>query len=406
MAHSRLYRHGVASDDRFPEPIIHLDMDAFFVEVERLRDPSLRSVPVVVGGIGPRGVVASASYEARTFSVRSAMPVARAKRICPGLIIVPPDHAEYRKQSELVFEIIRRFTPEVEGISIDEAFLDVSGLRRHFDDAASVAWTIRRAIRNELDLPSSAGIAVNKLLAKLASQDAKPNGMRLVPADAIDEFLHPLPVRRLWGVGEATYAQLERLGVKTIGDLAGIPVGTLERRIGATFGRHLHQLAHGIDDRPVALGGEAKSVSVEETYDTDIAGWELIGAELLRQAERVAERLRRAGLAGRTVTLKVRFSDFSTITRSRTLPWPTNVGRDIYRMAGYLLERSDIGERPIRLIGIGLSMLEEGGAPHQLATDRPGEWDDLAGAVSEVRDRFGAEALKPARLTRPDHDEG
>ena len=395
----------VATEHRFPEPIIHLDMDAFFVEVERLRKPELRGRSVVVGGAGPRGVVASASYEARTFGVRSAMPVGRARRLCPQLVIVPPDQSEYRRKSSTVFEILRRFTPHVEGLSIDEAFLDVRGMRHHFENAQSVAQGIRSTIRDEVGLPSSAGIASNKLLAKLASQEAKPDGVHLVPAGGIEEFLHPLPVRRLWGVGEATYAQLERLGVETIGDLAGIPRDTLERRIGATLGRHLHQLARGIDERPVVGGGgETKSISVEVTYDTDIEGTDRLSAELLGQSDQVADRLRAAGLAGRTVTLKVRFSDFTTITRSRTLESATNVGRDIYRTACHLLERSEVGERPVRLIGVGLSMLSTAGTPNQLATDRPAVWDDLADAVTEVRDRFGSGAVKPARLAHPDED--
>jgi DNA polymerase-4 len=397
------YCRVVAAEHRFPEPIIHLDMDAFFVEVERLRKPELRGRSVVVGGAGPRGVVASASYEARTFGVRSAMPIGRARRLCPKLVIVPPDHSEYRRKSSTVFEILRRFTPHVEGLSIDEAFLDVGGMRHHFEDVPSVAQGIRSTIRDEVGLPSSAGIASNKLLAKLASQEAKPDGVHLVPADEIEQFLHPLPVRRLWGVGEATYAQLERLGVETIGDLAGIPSGTLERRIGATLGRHLHQLARGIDERAVVGGGgEAKSISVEVTYDTDIEGKDKLSAELLGQSDQVADRLRAAGLAGRTVTLKVRFSDFTTITRSRTLESATNVGRDIYRTAGQLLERSEVGERPVRLIGVGLSMLSAAGTPNQLATDRPAVWDDLADAVTEVRDRFGSGAVKPARLAHPE----
>lgn len=396
------YRRSVPSEQSFREPIIHLDMDAFFVEVERLRSPGLRGASVVVGGAGPRGVVASASYEARAYGVRSAMPMGRARRLCPQLVVVPPDHVEYRRVSALVFEILRRFTPHVEGLSIDEAFLDVSGMRRHFEDASSVAEAIRETLRTELGLPSSAGVAPNKLLAKLASQEAKPDGIRLVAADEVGRFLHPLPVRRLWGVGEATHALLERLGVRTIGDLAGIPPATLERRIGATLGRHLHQLARGVDDRPVAVGGETKSISVEATFDADIEGADRIEAELLRQSEQVAERMRKAGMAGRTITLKIRFGDFTTITRSRTLESPTNVGRDIYRTAVQLLQRSGVGGRPVRLIGVGLSTLEADGAPHQLATDRPAAWDDLADAISEVRARFGSEAVHPARLTRPE----
>ncbi|NIS31252.1 MAG: DNA polymerase IV, partial [Actinobacteria bacterium] len=373
-----------------------------FVEVERLRRPELRGRPVVVGGAGPRGVVASASYEARERGVRSAMPVARATRMAPGLTVVPPDHAEYRRVSALVFDILDGFTPSVERLSIDEAFLDVSGLRRHYDGAVEVAAAIRLAIRTELRLPASAGVAPNKLLAKLASEEAKPDGIRYVPAGGVQAFLHALPVGKLWGVGAATLAQLEKLGVATIGDLAAVPERTLERRLGATLGRHLHLLARGIDDRPVSSAGEAKSVSVEVTFDVDIVTTAGIEAELLRQSEQVAERLRRSGLSGRTITVKLRFSDFTTVTRSRSLESPTNVGRDVYRTARWLLQRSEVGERPVRLIGVGVSALESGTAPHQLATDRPPAWDDLADAVSSVRGRFGDGAVRPARLLEAD----
>ncbi len=393
-----IYRRVVPIGDRFAEPIIHLDMDAFFVEVERLRRPDLHGRPVVVGGAGRRGVVASASYEARYFGVRSAMPMARARRMAPGLTIIPPDHAEYRRVSGLVFEILNRFTPSVEGLSIDEAFLDVSGLRRHYAGSLEVAEAIRHAVRTELGLPSSAGIAPNKLLAKLASEQAKPDGVRLVRVGAVEEFLHSLPVERLWGVGAATLAQLEKLGVATIGDLAAIPPPTLERRLGVTLGLHLHRLSRGLDDRPVAPAAETKSVSVEVTFDADIGTLAGIEAELLRQSEQVAERLRRSGLSGRTITIKLRSSDFTTITRSRSIESPTNVGRDVYRTARWLLEQSGIGDRPVRLIGVGVSSLERGTAPHQLATDRPPAWDDLADAVSSVRGRFGHEAVGPARL--------
>lgn len=395
----------VKTSGRFAEPIIHLDMDAFFVEVERLRNPELRGVPVAVGGAGARGVVASASYEARAFGVTSAMPMGRARRKCPTLVVVPPEHIEYRRLSGLVFELLRRFTPDVEAVSIDEAFLDIGGMRRHYLDPMEAAISIRETIRSELDLPSSAGVASNKLIAKLASQDAKPDGIRWVPAAAVADFLNPLPVRRLWGVGEATHVQLEQLGVKTIGDLAGIPVGTLERRVGATLGRHLHHLARGIDDRPVLTARDSKSISVENTFDQDLEDHAQIEREVLRQADVVSERIRGVGLKARTVTLKIRFGDFTTITRSQTSDWPISVGRDIYQVAARLLCRADIGDRKVRLIGLGLSLFEDEDAPRQLATDRPATWDDLADAVSEVRDRFGMDSVKPARLTRVESDD-
>lgn len=392
------YRRDV-TEPGFSEPIIHIDMDAFFVEVERRRDPKLIGAPVAVGGLGPRSVVASASYEARAHGVASAMPMSRARRFCPALVVVPPDHAEYQRVSHEVFDILGRFTPQVERLSIDEAFLDVSGLRLHYPSPVEVANRIRTAIREELDLPSSAGIAPNKFLAKLASGQAKPDGICIVPSDGIQQFLSPLPVRKMWGVGQATYAELERLGVATIGDLAAIPPATLERRVGPTLAHHLHQLAQGLDSRPVVEPGEAKSISVEETYSIDLAGYAALEAEFLRHTERVADRVRRAGLVGRTVTVKIRFGDFSTITRSKTLESATNVGRDIYRTSVQLLQAANISDQPVRLLGVGLSALEPAGAPSQLATDRPAVWDELADAVTEVKDRFGRDAVKPARLT-------
>lgn len=382
----------------FSEPIVHVDMDAFFVECERLEDPSLVGKPVVVGGAGSRGVVAAASYEARLFGIRSAQPMARALRACPDLVVVPPRHHLYREVSEQVFEILRAATPHVEGLSIDEAFLDVGGLHAHYGSSLEIAESIRTRIRESIGIPSSAGIAGNKLLAKLASDSAKPDGVRLIPADEALEFLHALPVRRLWGVGEATYASLERYGVQTVGDLAAIPERRLVADLGAVVGRGLHALASGRDPRPVEASSEMKSVSVEVTYESDLHDPGQIHVEVLRHATRVAARLRRAGLAGRTVHLKVRFSDFSTPTRSVTLESPTDVTRDIHRAASELLAkvpRSGIG---VRLIGVGVSNLSSASAPRQLATDRPAKWDDLEDAVSAVRDRFGEGAVGPASL--------
>lgn len=389
---------------RFTEPILHVDMDAFFVEVERRDRADLRGRPVVVGGTGGRGVVAAASYEARAFGVHSAMPMVHARRLCPAAEVLPPDHRKYGMASEQVFDVFRSFTPLVEGLSLDEAFLDVGGLWRHYPSAIAVGEDVRSRMRVELKLPASVGIASNKFVAKLASEAAKPDGLRHVPAETTLEFLHPLPVRSLWGVGEATHAALERLGVKTVADLAEIPALTLKRHLGEAAGGHLHELAWGRDPRRVVPESIAKSISVEETYEQDISGKERLERELLRHADRLADRLRSAGLAGRTVTLKVRFADFTTTTRSETLATPTDVARDLYRLARDLLVTASSGERPVRLLGLGASSLGPADAPRQLAVDRPAKWGDLADTVDEVRSRYGTASLRPARLVEGGED--
>ncbi len=373
-------------------------MDAFFVEVERLDDSTLIGKPVVVGGTGVRSVVAAASYEARVFGVRSAMPMTRARRLCPDLVIVPPDHNKYSSVSTRVFSIFRSYTPTVEGLSVDEAFLDVSGLRMHFGSAADVAVAVRRSVRDDLDLPASVGVATTKFMAKLASEHAKPDGIHLVKAGGELDFLHPLPVRALWGVGQSTHAALEQLGVETIGDLAAVPEPALRSRVGDSVGVHLHELANGRDPRPVLSDSETKSISVEQTYEADLVGVERLEIELLRHSEKVAGRARRAGLWGRTTHLKVRFADFKTITRSETLPAQTNVARDIYRASLRLLERASVGSRPVRLLGVGLSSLMSEAQPRQLAVDRPAKWDELSEAIAVAQDRFGSDAVGPATL--------
>ncbi len=393
------------TERRFDEPILHVDMDAFYVEVERLRDPSLVGAAVVVGGAGPRGVVASASYEARAFGIRSAMAMGEARRRCPELVVVAPDHGRYGEVSEAVFEIFRSYTPVVEGLSVDEAFLDIRGLRLHYGSPLEVAAAIRTQIRHELGLPASVGIAATKFVAKLASAHAKPDGIRHVAAGAEAAFLHPLAVQELWGVGAATHAALEQLGVETIGDLAAIPAPTLHRRLGTAVGGQLAALSHGIDPRTVEPDLAAKSLSVEHTYPVDISGYEVLESETLRHAERLGSRLRRAGLSGRTVGLKLRYADFTTVTRSETLASPTDVSRDIYQAAKRLLAGLDVGDRPVRLLGVGMSGLSEAGGIRQLAVDRPAKWDDVADAVESVRRRYGNDAVAPARL-RDTPDEG
>jgi len=373
-------------------------MDAFFVEVERLREPGLRGVPVAVGGAGNRGVVASASYEARRHGIRSAMPMIHARRQCPALRVVAPDHRAYTDASRRVFEVMRSFTPMVEPLSVDEAFLDIGGMRWHYDSPSAVAGAIRGAIRDQIGLPASVGIATVKLLAKLASEDAKPDGLLVVPAGSELSYLHPKPVRALWGVGEATHARLEQLGVKTVGDLAALPPETLVGRLGPSLGAHLASLSRAEDPRSVEAVGGAKSISVEQTYETDLEGRPALERELLRMSDRLALRLRRAGMAARTVALKVRFEDFSTITRSHTEPNPIDTAHDLYAISLRLLDRADVRDRPVRLLGVGGESLTPSGEPRQLELGGM-EWSDLEDAVDEVRRRFGDEAVGPARLS-------
>ena len=386
----------------FAESFLHVDMDAFFVEVERLDDPGLRGRPVIVGGAGARGVVASASYEARAHGVRSAMPMVEARRRCPAAVVVPPRHRRYGEVSAEVFEIFRSFTPLVEGLSVDEAFLDISGLRLHFRRPLDVADAIRASIRATLDLPASVGVAAVKFVAKLASEDAKPDGVRVVGAGDELAYLHPMPVRRLWGVGQATHAALEALGVATIGDLAALPPGTLERRVGPAVGRHLSALASARDDRSIEAHGDAKSISAESTYERDLHDEEAIERAVLRHCDHLAARLRRAGVAGRTVSLKLRFADFTTVSRSFTSPVPVAVTADLWDIAQDLLARIERDNRGVRLLGVGATGLVPASEPHQLSMDHPGR-DAVAAAAEEIRARFGDDAVLPARLVdRPE----
>jgi len=384
----------------FDEWIAHVDMDAFFVEVERRRRPELRRVAVVVGGTGDRGVVASASYEARRRGVHSAMPTVQARRLCPHAVFLPADHGAYRDASRRVFEVLRSFTPVVEPLSVDEAFLDVSGLRLHFEKPAAVGEAIRERLRAETGLPASVGLATSKLIAKLASERAKPNGLLVIPAGGETDFLHPLGVRALWGVGEATHARLEELGVSTVGELAALPRATLERRLGAAGGGLLWELAQARDDRAVEPAEGAKSVSVEHTYEHDLRAESEVAAEVLRHAHRLAARLRDAGLAARTVTLKVRYADLTVVTRSETSDGPIDTAHDLVAAARRLLDRVALAGKAVRLVGLGASGLEAGETPRQLELGRR-PWDDLEGAVDHIRGRFGDQAIGPARLASP-----
>ena len=388
-------------------------MDAFYASVEIRDDPSLAGKPVIVGGAADRGVVAAASYEARVRGVHSAMPSARARRLCPDAVWRTGRYDRYMQVSQQLHELLIGVTPVVEGIALDEAFLDVAGARRLFGDAEEIAWRIRRSIQDDLGLTASVGVAAVKMLAKLASEAAKPRvtplgvvpgaGVVVVPPGTEVGFLHPLPVRALWGVGPATARRLERFGVQTVGDLAALPVEAVVSSLGAGLGRHLHDLAWARDPRAVVAQVALKSVSHEETYGRDLADPDVLRREIVRQSDAVATRLRRSGLAGRTVTIKVRFPDFVTITRSRTLPVATDNGPDVARAACELLDVVDTSPG-VRLLGVGVTQL----APppdRQLSFDdlapgghAPTGWDRASQAVEEVRRRFGDGAVGPTAL--------
>lgn len=395
--------------------IVHVDMDAFFASVELLRRPELRGSPVIVGGAGRRGVVAAASYEARSYGVHSAMPSARAKRLCPNAVFLAGDHGHYREISARIMAIMARYTPMVEPLSLDEAFLDVTAARRLFGDGLTIATALRAAIFAEEGLWCSAGVASNKFVAKLATEEAKPSASRQGPIPGAgvhvvepgDElaFLHPLPARALWGVGAATMAKLERLGVVTVGDIAELPLDALVSGVGNAVGHHLHALSHGRDARSVEPHQRAKSMSHEETYPYDRFERADLDRDVVRMSDSVATRLRRADVVARTVTLKVRFGDFRTITRSVTLDGATDSGTRIARTARALLDEIDVSAG-IRLLGVGATGLDDE-APEQLsldalAADDHEEWRRANEAVDDIRERFGTTAIGPAALIDPD----
>ncbi|MBX3313642.1 MAG: DNA polymerase IV [Actinobacteria bacterium] len=405
--------------------MLHVDMDAFFAAVELLRRPELRGRPVVVGGSGERGVVAAASYEARAHGVHSAMPSVRARRLCPDAVFLPGDHAHYREVSGRVMAIFRDVTPLVEPISLDEAFLDVAGVRRLHGSAEQIAARVRARVLDEEGLTCSVGVARVKFLAKLASEAAKPRaapggarpgrGVVVVGPDEELAFLHPLPVTALWGVGPATHTKLQRLGVRTVGDLAELPEAAVVSALGTASGRHLHALANARDPRRVEPDQEVKSVSHEETFPRDLHDPATLDLELLRMADSVASRLRHADRRARTIGIKVRFGDFRTVSRSSTLPVATASAREITRVARDLL--SSVDPAPgVRLLGVVSSQLVVGGAdaePTQLSLGLADEgeiageepsvgWSRAEAVVDEIRSRFGARAVGPASLAGPD----
>jgi DNA polymerase-4 len=383
------------------EPILHVDMDAFYASVEMLKEPTLRGRPVVVGSPGPRGVVMSASYEARRFGVHSAMPSARARRLCPEAVFVPPDFSSYRAYSTRLREIFLSITPVVEPLSLDEAFLDIGGATTLFGPPQEIARLVRERVLQELTLVCSVGVAANKLLAKMGSARAKPDGVVVVPAAETTTFLHPLPVTALWGVGGKTHEVLERLGVRTVGELAELPLRVLERALGDGPARYLHDLAAGRDDRRVVPYEPPKQVSHEETFDHDLDAPERINRELLRLSFRVASRLRKEGYRARTVVLKARLASFTTLTRSRTLADPTDTGATIYGIVADLYAHIPGASKRIRLLGVAGSGLVPSGA-EQLALVRAGRWEDAERALDRIEARFGPGAAFPAALLDAD----
>jgi DNA polymerase-4 len=382
--------------------LLHVDMDAFFASVEVRRRPELAGTPVIVGGQGNRGVVTSATYEARRYGVHAAMPTARALRLCPTATVLPGDMALYAEVSRSVMALFRSITPLVEPLSLDEAFLDVSGAGRRLGDAAQIGEYIRARVFDEQGITCSVGVAGTKFVAKLASTRAKPDGLLVVrPAEVMD-FLHPLPVGALWGVGAKTEEVLLRLGLRTVGDLAHVPARTLQRAVGAAAGSALHELAWGRDPRRVVPDEPEKSAGHEETFGTDVDDPAVIHRELLRLAERTAGRLRDGGWLARTVSIKVRFADFTTITRSRTLEVPTDVGQELYETARALFDALGLDRARIRLVGVRAERLVRAGdTPRQLELGaREHGRRDAELAADRAARRFGAGAVRPATLLR------
>lgn len=377
--------------------ILHVDMDAFYASVEELDDPALVGQPVVVGGTPDgRGVVAAANYAARRYGIHSAMPAAQARRLCPDAIFISSRMQRYADVSRALREIFARYTPLVEPLSLDEAFLDVASSLRLFGDGTAIARRIKEQIRTELGLVASVGVAPNKFLAKLASDLDKPDGLVVVPVDAIQDFLDPLPVSRLWGVGKVSNRSLAEMGVQTIGDLRRLPDDLLAGRFGNSA-VHLLQLARGIDTRRVVPDRDAKSISHETTFATDIGDAEVLRSWLLELTEQVAARLRRQQLRGKTVFIKVRYADFRTVTRSESLEAPSSVTRELYVTAARLL-KTELARnpRPVRLLGMGTSglsaeTLEQGQLFEQADREQQQRIDTV---VDEVKSRFGNRAMR------------
>jgi DNA polymerase-4 len=404
--------------------ILHVDMDAFYVSVELRRHPELRGKPVVVGGAAERGVVAAASYEARSYGVHSAIASVRAKRLCPDLVFLPGDHALYGEVSRQVHEIFRSVTPLVEPIALDEAFLDVTGSMRLYGSGVEIGHSIRNRIHDELDITCSVGVATSKFIAKLASEQAKPKAspqgpvfgpgvVEIAPGREL-VFLHRLPVSALWGVGPATLSRLQRIGITTVRDLALAPPGAVSVAVGKASARHLQALANGIDDRPVEPERDTKSIGHEETFAADLYTREAIHTELVRICDSVATRLRGHGVAARTLQLKIKYADFRLITRSVTMTEPVNSGPGILKAIDVLLAGVDPAAG-VRLVGVsgsnfGSQALQQlsmdalfapvTDSPVDAGSDGKSGWDKASTAIDEVRSKFGSGAIGPVGARR------
>ena len=390
--------------------ILHVDLDAFYAAVEQRDNPELRGQPVLVGGSARRGVVASCSYESRAFGIRSAMPMAEALRRCPKAIVIPHRMNRYAEASEVFFRILGDYSPEVEGLSLDEAFLDVTASERLLGDGPTIARAIKRRVREELSLVASVGVAPIKLAAKIASDIDKPDGLRVVTSDGLLAFLHPLPVTRLWSVGDTTRDVLASMGLSTIGDVARYPERALVGRLGATTGHHLAALARGEDHREVIPESDPVSIGHQETFDDDLDDKGELAVILLDQADRVAHRLRAASLRARAVVLIVKYDDFRQITRRATLDAPTSDGGVLARTAIELLGKVAIEPRRghrVRLCGIAATSLEAKDAPRQLGFDEDAraKGERLGETMDRLAEKFGKGAIRRAVHVGKDDEE-
>ena len=389
--------------------LLHVDMDAFYASVATRDRPELQEVPVIVGG-GSRGVVLSANYLARSYGIRSALPMTRARRLCPQAVVVAPDFEVFSQVSSSVIENFRLITPLVEVVSLDEAFLDVSGGTLRFASPWDIAEHLRALVHDEQGITCSVGVAASISVAKLASRRAKPDGTLVVPPSAVTSFLHPLDVGELYGVGEKTQAMLHRLGLITVGDIAHTPLPTLQRAVGVALGKHLHELAWGTDRRTITPGSAGvfghgggspeRSMGAQETFGRDTDDREVVLREVLRLATKVTGRMRVAQVAGRTVSLTVRFADFTTISRSRTLPEATDVTQEIYRTAVGLYDALGLQRARIRLVGVRVEGLVPRITVHRqlVLGERERGWAEADRAVDRATLRFGSAAVRPGSL--------
>lgn len=386
--------------------ILHVDMDAFFASVEERDNPALKGKAVVVG-TGVRGVVSAANYEARKFGIHSAMPVGRAKRLAPHAIFVPPNMSRYSEVSSHIMEIFRSVTPLVEPLSLDEAFLDVTGAKRLLGDGREIAKQIRTKVEASEGITCSVGIATTKFIAKLASGRCKPNGMLEIASDRVLEFLHPLPVNAIWGVGPKTNEELLKLGLQTVADIANTPRQTLIRALGEAAGASLYELSWGRDYRDVVPEEVDKSISAVETFDSDTEDQEIVLRELLRLTEKATYRMREKDFSARTISIKVRFADFKTITRSKTVPLAISATHEVFEVVKTLFLALKLDRARIRLVGVSLDGLENGiDATEQLVLgERENGWRQATAAIDKASARFGQGSVRPARLFEESDDD-